>query len=328
MTNRSQVLAKSGAATPWRKYIRLFLTGFAMGSADIVPGVSGGTVAFIAGIYEDLVASIKTLSGRVLALGLKGDIRGAIAAIPFGFLIPLALGLGIAVFSLANALSYLLVNYPVHLWSFFFGLILASVVIVRRRVQVWSIGRFVSLVAAAIAAYLIVGAVPVETPNTYPAIFLSGSIAICAMILPGISGSFLLVIMGKYQQILAAVTQRDFLTLGVFLLGAAIGIALFSRVVSWLFARHHDVVVAGLIGLMLGSLRKVWPWKETILTRIDSHGVAVPVVERNILPTAVDGSLFLAIGLFVLGLVLVVYLERLAGVEVGGDDHLAVETPH
>jgi len=294
-----------------KKNIRLFLTGFSMGVADLIPGVSGGTIAFLSGIYEELIFSIKQVTGGTLRLILQGKIADALKSIPFPFLIPLGVGLLTAVFTLANVLSYLLETFPVFVWSFFFGLVLASTVIVMKRVVAWDFIDKVSFVVAAIGAYILVGLVPVETPNTLLAFFLAGAVAICAMILPGISGSFILLLLGKYQQILAAVTQRDVLTLAVFAAGCAVGIALFSRVLSWVFKRYHDISVAILAGFMLGSVRKIWPWKELVSTRINSHGIEVPLVEANVLPSVFDMSVVVAIFLAGLAVFLVYRLDKL-----------------
>ena len=294
-----------------KRLLHLFFTGFVMGSADIVPGVSGGTIAFIFGIYKELINSIKKVSGEALTLVLKGQIRQAIASIPFAFLAPLVFGIGAAVITLANVLSRLLEDHPVYVWSFFFGLVLASVLVVRKRVSRWTPEKIALLLAATLAAYLIVGAVPVETPKTALAFFLSGSIAIVAMILPGISGSFILVLLGKYEQVLAAVTERDVFTLLLVIAGAAIGLALFSRVLSWLFAHHHDFAIAVLTGFMLGSLRKIWPWKEVVSTRVNSEGVEVPVQEVNTLPPVWDQTVLLAVFLAALAVIIILYLEGL-----------------
>ena len=294
-----------------KKKVQLFVTGFVMGTADLVPGVSGGTIAFIAGIYEELLQSIKLVSGPVLRAILKVKLRNAIVMTPFSFLLPLGFGILAAIFSLSNLLSYLLATHPVYVWSFFFGLVVASAWVVRNRIINWKLHTILGAVVAAVVGYVIVGAVPVETPNTIPMLFLSGAIAICAMILPGISGSFLLVIMGKYGQILQAVVERDFLTLGIFAAGCAIGLALFARVLSWLFAHYHDIAVAVLIGLMVGSLRKVWPWREVIETYVNDHGEVLPLIERNTLPPAYDMSFFVAVSLMIAAIVLMLYLERL-----------------
>lgn len=290
--------------------LRLFLTGFGMGSADIVPGVSGGTIAFIFGIYEELINSIKTVTSTTLQLILKLKFKEAIASIPFKFLIPLFGGIFTAIFTLSKLISYLLTNQPIYIWSFFFGLVITSIILVSKKITKWETPSFIALILSSIVAYMIVGAVPQETPANLLAFFLSGAVAICAMILPGISGSFLLVIMGKYHQILEAVNNRDFLTLIVFMLGAAVGLALFSRVLSWLFKNHHNLTIATLTGFMIGSLRKVWPWKETILTRLNSHGEIVPVVQQNILPDSFDQTVIFAVLLAFVAAVLMLYLSK------------------
>lgn len=290
--------------------IRYFLTGFAMGSADIVPGVSGGTIAFIAGIYEKLIDSIKLLSGDVLKKFLTFKIKEGFSLIPFSFLIPLGIGLLTAVFTLSKGLSYALDTYPVYIWSFFFGLILSSILLVKKRISVWKTRDYITLIIAACLAFVLVGLVPVETPATLLAFFISGSIAITAMILPGISGSFMLLIMGKYQQILDAVTSLDIVTLLVFLAGAAIGIALFSRLLSWLFKHYHDIMIAILTGLMIGSIRKVWPWKLNIAYSLDSHGEAIPLIQQNILPPSFGSEFMAAVALAILGYVLITFIER------------------
>lgn len=293
-----------------KQKIRLFLTGFSMGTADLIPGVSGGTIAFLSGIYEELLYSIKLVTGDALKLGLQGKIMAAIKLVPFKFLIPLALGIFTAIFTLANLLSYLLEHHPVYVWSFFFGLVLVSTWVVLKRVVKWDLSDKVAFVLAAIGAYILVGLVPVETPNNLAFFFFSGAIAICAMILPGISGSFILLLLGKYQQVLQAVTQRDFLTLFVFMAGCVVGLAGFARFLTWLFKKHHDISVAVLAGFMLGSVRKIWPWKEVVQTRINSHGVEVPLVENNILPTQFDLSVLIAIALALFAGFLVYYLNK------------------
>lgn len=299
-----------GIVNKMKKYFRLFITGFAMGTADLIPGVSGGTVAFLSGIYEELLQSIKIVSGKVLRLALQFKIKDAFNTVPFAFLLPLAVGLFTALFSLANLLSFLLAEYPSFVWAFFFGLVLASTWIVLKRVIKWDISDILAFSVSTIITYFVVGAIPIETPNNLPFVFLSGVIAICAMILPGISGSFILLLLGKYQQILAAVTNRDILTLGVFMIGCVIGLSLFSRVLSWLFKHHHDISVAILAGVMLGSVRKIWPWKEVVMTRINSHGEVVPLVEKNILPSSFDfGVLFIVI-LSLVGAAIVLYLNK------------------
>ncbi|QQS43299.1 DUF368 domain-containing protein [Candidatus Roizmanbacteria bacterium] len=291
--------------------LQLFVTGFIMGTADLIPGVSGGTVAFVAGIYDELLASIKKVSGEVLRLGLQFKIKEAVAAVPYRFLFPLLAGIFTAILSLANLLGYLLDTYPSFVWAFFFGLVIASTWIVAKRVSAWSMPNMISFITFLIVGYTVVGAVPVETPSNLPMYFLSGMIAICAMILPGISGSFILLIMGKYAQVLGAVREMNIGVLISVALGAVVGLSIFSRFLSWLFAKHHDISVAALSGFMLGSVRKLWPWQEVIETRINSHGEVVPLATRNILPQAIDATVLGIIALIAIGVAIVMYIDRL-----------------
>lgn len=291
--------------------LRLFATGLAMGIADLIPGVSGGTIAFLSGIYEELLESIRLVSGITLKLLLQGKFIAAVRSVPFSFLVPLVLGLIVAVFSLAKVLSWLLQTHPVPVWAFFFGLVLASVIIVLKRVVRWDLSDRIAFIVATVVTYFVIGIVPIETPTNLPFIFLSGAIAICAMILPGISGSFILLLLGKYQYILAAVVERDFLTLAVFISGCVIGLSLFARFLSWLFSHYHDISVTILAGIMLGSIRKIWPWKEVVATRINSHGELVPLIENNVLPAALNAPTLFALFLGVAGAALVWYLDRL-----------------
>lgn len=295
-----------------RKYLRLFATGFTMGAADLVPGVSGGTVAFLLGIYEELLYSIKKVTGDCLKTAVL-DRRPwkALQMVPFAFLVPLGVGILTAILSLAGFLGWALETHQSLVLAFFFGLVAASIWAVRKRVVTWNPHDYLAMAVTAVATYFFVGLVPVETSN-HPLMFvLSGAIAICAMILPGISGSFLLVIMGKYQQILDAVINRDVVTLGLFMVGAAIGISIFARVLTWLFRRHHDIAIVVLTGFMIGSLREVWPWKEVLTTRLNSHGELVPLLERNLLPDLTAATTWIAVALMVVGFLFVYLLDRM-----------------
>jgi len=297
-----------------KKTRSLMFTGFIMGAADIVPGVSGGTIAFIMGIYEELVNSIKIMTGTVPLLLLRGKIREAFKLIPFKFIIPLAIGIGTALLSLSKLISFLLNRYPSNLWAFFFGLVLASIFIIGKKVSIWNIKNLLAMLFFGFFTYSIMGLIPVETPETLLTIFMSGAIAICAMILPGISGSLLLVMMGKYEQILSAVNRYDVLTIGVFMLGAIFGLAMFSRLLGWLLKKHYNITIAGLIGFMIGSLRKVWPWKEVLSTRINSKGVAVPLMEANIIPNF-NLSFIITLLLCGVGIVFIFYLNKIQTVK-------------
>lgn len=296
------------------EYLGITARGVAMGSADVVPGVSGGTMAFILGIYEELVDSISAFTRREtlgMLLGLRW--REALAVLPWRFLLALGAGILAAILSLAKLLDWLLVHQPVYIWSFFFGLVLASVHTVSRRIRGWTVALVISAAVAAVFAWWFVGLVPTQTPETWWFLILSGAIAICAMILPGISGSFVLVILGKYQYVLRAVNEHDILTLVLVAAGAAVGILSFSRVVSYLFRTHHDLTVAVLTGLMLGSLRKIWPWKETLTTMLDRHGVEIPLVQANVLPDGFTSEVLFAALLAIAGIVVVLVMERGAG---------------
>lgn len=300
--------------------IRLYLTGFAMGLADLIPGVSGGTIAFISGIYEELLYSIKVASGQAIRLLLKGKIIDGIKIIPVRFLIPLLAGIFTAIFSLANLLSFLLTEYPTFVFALFFGLVLASTWLVLKRVAKWDTADIIAFIISAIGAYILVGSVPVSTPDTLPMIFLSGMIAICAMILPGISGSFILLLLGKYDQILGAAKNFDVLTLSIFMAGCILGLALFSRLLSWLFKKHHDISVAILAGFMLGSVRKIWPWKEVLVTRINSHGEEVPFIEKNIFPATLDTPTIVVIALMIAGIAFIIFLDKMQATKEKTED--------
>lgn len=289
-----------------------------MGAADVVPGVSGGTMAFILGIYEELIGSIRAV-GRAQFLRplFSLRLRQALEALNWPFLAAVGSGIALAILSLARGLEWLLIHRPVLLWSFFFGLVLGSVLTVSRRVPRWRPALWAALALGASGAYALVGLVPLHTPNTWWFLFLSGALAICAMILPGISGAFILVLLGKYQTVLAAVNQRDGVTLALVAAGAAVGIVSFAQFLGWLLRRYHDATVALLTGLMLGSLRKVWPWKVTLEAIPDGHGELLPTVQRNVLPHVyLEGALNLEVivasGLVATGFAVVLLVERWA----------------
>jgi len=285
-----------------------------MGCADVVPGVSGGTIAFICGIYERLINGIKSFDLTSARHLLKRDFKGLWARIPFPFFIALGLGLITAILTLAKALEHLMLNHPVELWSFFFGLVLGSILFLARQTWVWQPKDWAVFGGFAVGTFLLVGLKSLHTPEGLPFVFLAGAIAICAMILPGISGSYLLVIMGKYAPIIEAVNDRNFTTLAVFCAGIATGILSFVRIVSWMLTHHRHVTLIALTGVMAGALRTLWPWKETLTTRINSDGQVVPLTQTNILPGA-EANLLLAIGLAAVGGVAVLLIERLAKAE-------------
>lgn len=292
-----------------KDYLFLALKGMAMGAADVVPGVSGGTIAFIVGIYDELINSIKSINAHSIKLLFTGKFAAFWKAINANFLCVLLLGIGISVFSLAKLITYLLVHEPVLVWSFFFGLVLASTWFVSKDIKEWNWKTIIGFILGALVAYYITVATPAETPNNLLFIFLCGAIAICAMILPGISGSFILVLLGKYFYIMEAINTLDLIILGVFAVGAFLGITSFSRVLSYALKNFRNITLAVLTGFMLGSLNKVWPWKETVKTYVDSHGDIKPLVENNVWPNETVGE---AVALMVVGFVLVYVLEKMS----------------
>ena len=290
--------------------LRLFLTGIAMGIADLIPGVSGGTMAFILGIYEHLLAAIKSFNVQVLRLLGQGRWRAALTSIPWGFLIPLGFGIGAAVISMARVMRYLLENHPVYLFAFFFGLIVASIIAVGAAVR-WTPGAAVALVVGTAAAYVIVGLVPLTMPHDPVTLFFSGAVAIMAMILPGISGSFILLILGQYAYVLDAVADLNLLAIVPVALGAVAGLVGFVRLLSWMLRHYHNVMVAVLMGFMVGSLRKIWPWKEVVETMLDRHGEPMPIRERNILPDFAASEFWAALAIAVAGFILLSVIDHL-----------------
>nr|WP_298118860.1 DUF368 domain-containing protein [uncultured Pseudomonas sp.] len=299
------------------KHVLLFIKGIAMGAADVVPGVSGGTVAFISGIYDELLRSIASVPAAALML-LRGRVVAAWQAANATFLLILMAGILTSVLSLARLITYLLEQHPIPLWSFFFGLILVSSHLVARDIQRWNWTRLLSFAIGAGFAYWITVASPVQWGTDSMSIFFAGAIAICAMILPGISGSFILLLLGLYPFVLGAVKGLDIAVLAVFASGCLIGIVSFAGVLRWLLTRWRDLGLSLLTGLMLGSLNKLWPWKETLTWRLDSHGEQVPLLQANLLPgrfaevSGQDPQLLVAVLLACGGVVLVLGLERLA----------------
>ncbi|UCE34481.1 MAG: DUF368 domain-containing protein [Deltaproteobacteria bacterium] len=290
-------------------YLILAIKGFFMGAANVVPGVSGGTMALILGIYEELIQAIRSLNLRFLRLFVMLKIKEAISSLAWPFLLPVAVGVLAATLSLAQLLSWLLFTYPIMVWSFFFGLILSSVFSLSRVVKAWRISTFIAIGLGGVGAYFLFGMIPVATPEASWFLFLCGFLAICAMILPGISGAYILVLLGKYHFTLEAVNNRDIGTLFILTLGATVGLISFVRVLSWLLKRYHDLTMAVLIGLMLGSLRRIWPWKETVTTFIDSTGKEVPGLQINVVPPQLDGEVILALLFVFLGFLVVIGLH-------------------
>lgn len=308
-------------------YIPLTLKGMAMGAADVVPGVSGGTMAFILNIYEELIHSLHTIASvDTLKLIIRFKFKEAFRILPWRFLAAVGLGILISLATLSNFIKMALEEYEVLVWSFFFGLVVASIITVFGKVRQWQISRYISLLIGTVTAFFIVIMSPTETPETWWFIYLSGAIAICAMILPGISGSFILVLMGKYKYILTALTtllsgikNLDFQviffnlsTLLIFSAGAVTGLATFAKFLDWVFKKAHDIAVSLLIGFMIGSLWKIWPWKETLETYIDSQGAVKPLVQKNIFPAEFSSEAAIAVSLAVIGFAGIMILTKMA----------------
>jgi putative membrane protein len=288
-----------------KDYLGVTARGFVMGAADVVPGVSGGTMAFILGIYEELIQAIHSADLTFIRRLLTLRFRAAFADFPWRFLLALGIGIVTAIVSLANMIDYALDNYPALIYAFFFGLVLASAVVVRKRVGGWTIPVIIGAVLGIVVGYSIVGLVPMETPDDWWFLFLSGAIAINAMILPGISGAFVMLLLGKYQFVLQAVINRDIVSIAIVLAGAAVGLMSFVRVLRWMFRNYHDLTVAVLIGLILGALRKVWPWKEAV--EINGR-----LIENNIMPAGITTEVVIAVILMVIGFLTVLLLDYLA----------------
>lgn len=278
-------------------YLLVTVKGLCMGAADVIPGVSGGTIAFITGIYGELVESIKSIDLEALKLLFTGKFRKFWIKINGNFLLSLVLGILISIFSLAKVMQYLLVYHPIPLWSFFFGLILASPIYIIKEVESKKLIHLIPTIVGVAVGVLICLISPTETTDALWFIFLCGAIGICAMILPGMSGSFVLLLLGKYAYIIGAVSNLNIPVLLVFAAGAIIGIILFSNFLSWLLKKAYNGTLFFLSGLMIGSLVKVWPWK-----RVLESGVDRPVlpVDYSGDPQLLQAVIWFAVGVFLL----------------------------
>lgn len=302
----------------FKKYIIIYIKGLAMGVADAIPGVSGGTIALISGIYENLINSIKSIDAEAIKYLRKAEIKNLWEHINGSFLVTLVAGIATSLIVLSHFVTFLLENYPIQVWSFFFGLIVISSLVVLRTITQWRVRVFLSLLAGIGVAYFITMATPAETPTDLWFIFISGSIAIIAMILPGISGAFLLLLLGKYEYVYIALRDWNLVVIGVFILGAITGLLTFSRSISWLLKNYHNSAIALLSGFMIGSLNKIWPWKIVELFRQNSKGEQVPFIEENVLPaeylreTGQNPYLFQAILFIATGIFIVILFENIS----------------
>ncbi len=310
------------------QYIIILAKGMAMGAADLIPGVSGGTIAFISGIYEELITTIHKLNFGFFKTWKKEGFINAWKKYNLSFLVSLLLGIAISFLSLAKIITVLLRNHPVLVWSFFFGLVLASILYVGKQITHWKFTTWLILLLASGLSYWITIAEPMGSPDSNWFLFLAGFIAIIAMILPGISGAFILLLLGAYATVIGTLTQlsdgitkfdnsligQALLKLSIFGLGAILGIKIFSKALTWLFTYHKNLILAALTGFMIGALNKIWPWKEVLKYRINSHGEQVPFLEKSIFPTHYNGDsqMMYAIILAIIGFLTIFLLEKLA----------------
>ena len=280
-----------------------------MGSADVVPGVSGGTIAFITGIYDELISTLGNINLSLLKLILKGDFKGFWIKANLKFLLVLFFGIFISIFTLAGVISYLLKYHPEPLWAFFFGLVTASIFYIGKTIEKWDAKVLVSFVLGAVIAFMITIAPPVQMNDNIFYVFMSGAIAVCAMILPGISGSFILLLMGSYSTVIFAIKDKNLFLLTVFGAGCVVGILLFSKLLKWLFANYEKIIVSLLTGFLLGSLNKLWPWKINTdqLLVVHSDGDK-EFIQHNVMPHLDSGFLWILLCI-VLGFGLLFSLE-------------------
>ncbi|MBT0608506.1 DUF368 domain-containing protein [Aequorivita echinoideorum] len=310
------------------QYLLVTAKGLAMGAADVVPGVSGGTIAFISGIYEELIETIHNLDFGFFKSWKKEGFKLAWRAYNLSFLLALFSGVFISIISLAKLITYLLDEHPILVWSFFFGLVIASIVYVGNQISKWNAIVVVALILASILSYFITIAEPVGSPESTWFLFLAGFVAIIAMILPGISGAFILLLLGAYTTVIGIITQlsegitslNSTLILGalgklaVFGIGAIFGLKMFSRVLNWMFKHYKDITLSVLTGFMVGALNKIWPWKEVLEYRTNHAGEEIPFLERSILPGNFvgDPQILYAVIFAIIGFLTIFLLERIA----------------
>lgn len=305
------------------KYLMVTVKGICMGAADVIPGVSGGTIAFMTGIYEDLVGSINNINITALKLLFTGKFKQFWKHINGNFLLSLITGILISILSLAKLMQYLLNHQPIQTWAFFFGLIVASSIFILKGIKAWKVKDFVMLVFGIILGVVVCTLSPTETPDGLWFILICGAIAICAMILPGISGSFILLILGKYEYMMGTIADivsgkgdlMDFLTVIVFIIGAAAGIIAFSKFLHWLLEHYHRETLLVMAGFIIGSLVKVWPWsdKKTVVLsqfpELAASGENIPAEVIDKYFGMVDMHIGGAVAFALIGFILVVGIE-------------------
>ncbi len=296
-----------------KQYVVISLKGVAMGAADVVPGVSGGTIAFISGIYEELISSINQVNLKSVKLLKTEGFASMWKAINGNFLISLLLGIAISVITLAKIIRHLLETQPILIWSFFFGLVLASIFYVGKQITRWNFGSVFLLLLGAFIAYFITTLTPQNAAISYSYLFLSGALAICAMILPGISGSYILLLLGVYKPVLDAIHDKDFKILGILMAGAVVGLLSFSRLLKWLFDHYQNLTLAALTGFIIGSLNKIWPWKFILKSEMIDGKLKI-LQEKSVSPWNFEGDnqILFALVLAAIGFLFIIFLEKLA----------------
>ena len=294
-----------------KDYGIITLKGIAMGAADVVPGVSGGTIAFITGIYEELVTSISHIDFKLIKTWQKSGFLSMWNQLNGSFIIALIIGIGISIFSLMRLMTYLLNTYPVLVWSFFFGLVLASVWYIGKQIPKWKMGHIIGFILATALAYFITMLTPAGGNQSLLYLFFCGSLASCAMILPGISGAFILLLLGVYKQIIEAVSAFDIKVFVAVAAGAVVGLLSFSRLLKWLFQRYEYFTLALLTGFVFGSLNKIWPWKNVLKSEV-IRGKEMILEQESVLPYSFDGNpqLLYAIILGIIGFLSILLLDR------------------
>lgn len=283
-----------------------------MGVAELVPGVSGGTIAFVTGIYEEFIESINRVNFSTFKTLQKDGFKAFWKQLNGNFLLALFSGMLISIVSLSKVIKWLIEFHPIAIWSFFFGLVLASIIFVAKAIHKWNVISVVLLLLSAAVAYYITTIPPSANADSLPYLFMSGAIAICAMILPGISGAFILVLLGSYKTVLDAVDDRDFKIIITVALGCLVGLLSFARLLKWMFNNHKNITLVVLTGFIAGSLNKIWPWKKVISST--NIGEKIIIIDESTSPFAFDGDpqLTLAIIAAIIGFSLIFMLERVA----------------
>ena len=294
----------------------LFIKGMAMGAANVIPGVSGGTIALITGIYKELIDAIKSFDMEAIKLFFGFKWKAFAQKTNLKFLVPVLTGLIVAILSLARLFEYLFVHYPVFIWAYFFGLVLASVYYVGKTVERWYTATYISFIIGTAIA-IVVSIMHPATENSHPVyLFFSGVISIISMILPGLSGSFVLILLGDYQLVaIKAINHFDLKIIIPFALGAVVGLIAFSHFLSWLFKNYKNQTIALLTGFILGSLSVLWPWKKAVYLMqngeiLTKHGKKIISYYDKVLPPAYDLHFFLAVVLMIVGIISIVWIEK------------------